>query len=629
MTIAGSFAKFGHPLPDVRTFDALSAKLSSPLQRWSGGPLRLGYSGEASFAAEGNLAAWFQGRLDNRNELAREFVTATSDASLLLAAYSKWGLDFLDRFAGDFCCALWDGGEGRLLLGRDALGRMPLVYHDTRDAFHFASEPQELFALAGIAREIDEETLAEWLAKQPRPQTRTFYKGIGRVPPGHVLIVESKGLRLHRYWRPEEKPLLRFRRDEDYAEALLESLEEAVSCRLPAEGQVACMMSAGLDSTSVTALAARQLAKQGRTLVAFTAVPQAGFDASRHYPERLCDEGPLAARVASMYPNIDHVLLPNNAHPLLAAIKEGVRINESPLLGGSNVTWCNALQEAAQRRGARVLLTGLAGNFTISYDGMLLLPSLLARGKLLSLGGELLRLRHSGASWGSLGVKTIGPFLPIALREGIRRAMGRDAEFGLYEYSCVNPNFARESGVEQRFRRHGFIADLADPSDGPALRRRMLRMVDPGIAIAGMRRSYGYPNCDPTADKRLVELCLSIPEEQYLRNGEPRSLIRRAMRGILPDEILSNRRRGMQSADLLMNLEPQLPDLLSELERLEASPLASRYLDLPRMRKLLEALSEADWKLAKVKIQYGGVVRSLAAGVFIRSTEEGEQLYSR
>lgn len=623
MTIAGSFAKSGHPLPEGRAFDALSTQPVLPLRHWNCGPLRVGCSGEAGFAAEGNLAAWFQGRLDNRNELKREFVTATGDASLLLAAYSKWGLDFLDHFAGDFCCALWDGREGRLLLGRDALGRMPLVYHDAHDAFYFACEPQELLALAGIAREIDEETLAEWLAKQPRPQTRTFHQGISRVPPGHVLVVETKGLRLHRYWRPEEKPLLRFHRDEDYAEALLESLEQAVSCRLPAEGQVACMLSAGLDSTSVTALAARQLAKQGRTLVAFTAVPQAGFDASRHYPKRLCDEGPLAARVASMYPNIDHVLIPNNAHPLLAAIKDGVRINESPLLGGSNVTWCNAVQEEAQRRGARVLFTGAAGNFTISYDGMLLLPSLLERGKLLSLGGELLRLRHSGVSWGSLGMKTIGPFLPIALREGIRRAMGKDGEFGLYEYSCINPNFARESGVEQRFMRHGFIANLANPADGLELRQRMFRMVDGGIAIAGMNRFYGYPNCDPTADKRLIELCLSIPEEQYLRNGEPRSLIRRAMKGILPDEILSNRRRGMQSADLLMNLEPQLPDLLSELERLEASPLASRYLDLPRMRKLLEALSEADWKLAKVKIQYGGVVRSLAAGVFIRLTEQG------
>lgn len=623
MTIAGSFAKSGHPLPEGRTFDALSAQRVLPLRRWSVGPLRVACSGEASFAAEGNLAAWFQGRLDNRDDLAREFVPATSDASLLLAAYSKWGLDFLDRFAGDFCCALWDGREGRLLLGRDAFGRMPLVYHDASDAFHFACEPQQLFALAGIAREIDEETLAEWLAKQPRPQTRTFHQGISRVPPGHVLVVEGKGLRLHRYWRPEERPLLRLRRDEDYAEALLESLEQAVSCRLPAEGQVACLLSAGLDSPSVAAVAARQLAKQGRTLIAFTAVPQAGFSTEGSFPGRLCDEGPLAAQMARMYPNIEHVLIPNNAHPLLAAIKEGVRINESPLLGGINITWCNALQEKAQRRGARVLLTGLAGNFTISYDGMQLLPSLLARGKWLSLGNELLRARRFGTSWGSLGMKTVGPFLPFALREGVRRAMGRDAEFGPYEYSCINPRFARESGVEQRYKRHGFIADLANPADGLELRQRMLRKVDGGIAVAGMNRFYGYPNCDPTADKRLVELCLSIPEEQYLRNGESRSLIRRAMKGMLPEEIRMNRKRGMQSADWEMTLKAQLPDLRSEFERLEASPLANRFLDLPRMQKLLEALPGADWRQGLIRAHYDGLVRSMAAGVFIRTTEAG------
>lgn len=629
MTIAGSFAKFGHPLPEARAFDALSVQLAHPLRRWNSGQFCLAYSDEASFAAQGNLTALFQGRLDNRNELARELDPITGDANLLLAAYLKWGLDFLDRFAGDFCCALWDGGRERLLLGRDAFGRMPLVYHDASDAFHFASVPQELFVLAGISREIDEETLAEWLAKQPRPQTKTFHKGINRVPPGHQLIVEIKGLHLHRYWRPEEKPLLRLRRDEDYAAALLESLEEAVSCRLPAEGTVACLLSAGLDSPTVTALAARQLMKQGRTLTAFTAVPQAGFNGAESYPGRLCDEGPLAARVARMYPNIEHILVPNNAHPLLTAITDGIGFTESPLLGGTNVTWCNAIQKEAQSRGAMVLLTGLAGNFTISYDGMLLLPSLLARGKLLSLGGELLRLRRSGTSWGSLGMNTIGPLLPFALREGIRRAMGKDAEFGPYEYSCINPSFALESGVDQRFKRHGFIADLADSADGLALRLRMSRILDGGIAIAGMRRFYGYPNCDPTADKRLVELCLSIPEEQYLRNGEPRSLVRRAMRGMLPDEILSNRRRGMQSADWAMTLKAQLPDMHAEFERLEASPLANRYLDLPRMRKLLVALPDADWRQGLIRIHYDGLVRSLAAGIFIRTTEEGNRFYAK
>ncbi len=620
MTIAGSLSKFGHSNPEVRSFDVHSPQLTFPLRRWTSGSLVLGYGVDASFSAEGDVAALFRGRLDNRPDLMCEIDSAKGDANLLLAAYLKWGPDFLDRFAGDFCCALWDGGKGRLLLGRDVFGRMPLVYHDAPDAFHFACEPHELFALSGISREVDEEMLAEWLARQPRPHTKTFHKGVNRVPPGHILIAEGNGMRLHRYWRPEEKPLLRLRRHEDYAEALLESLEEAVNCRIPSEGQVACTLSAGLDSPTVAALAARQLMRQGRTLTAFTAVPQPGFDAAG-YPHRLCDEGPLAATLARMYPNIEHILVPDNAHPLLPAIEDGVRITESPQVGSTNVTWWSAIQKEAQQRSATVLLTGQAGNATISYDGMLLLPTLLKSGRLPSLSREILRLRRSGSSWGNLGMKTIGPFLPLSLRKGIRRALHKETDPGLYDFCCINHGFAQSSGVEKRYREKGLDNSYLAGTDGRLLRMLMFRRGDAGIAVSGTRRQFGHHVCDPTADKRLVELCFSIPEEQYLRLGEPRSLIKRAMKGILPEEILSNGRRGMQSADWHMTLQAQLPDLRAELDRLEANRLSQHYLDLPRMRKLLEALPNADWRQAKTLGRYGGLVRSLAAGVFIRTME--------
>lgn len=631
MPVAGCLAK---PAPSRRPgvrppLDALSAESNHPLRHWDNGVVSFSHCCKAHFfhihTATGGLAALFEGRLDNRHELAREHAAnpEASVAELLLAAYRKWGIDFLDRVVGDFYCAVWDGAQGRLLLGRDCLGRMPLVYHDAPGAFHFASDTRTLQAITGISRDINEETLARWFARQARPLTHTFHRGISRVPPGHVLIVSSEGLRLHRYWRPEDKPLLRLSRDEEYGEAVLEALEEAVNCRLPAEGLVACSLSAGLDSPSVASLAARQLAKQGRTLIAFTAVPQPGFNHPGHYPERLCDEGLLAASVARRYSNIDHVLIPNNSHPLLAAMENGIRTAESPLVGSINVSWFAAMHEEARRHGAVTFLTGQAGNFTISYNGMLLLTSLLVRGRLPSLGREILGLRRAGASWGHLGMSAIGPLLPPRLRTAIRQSLGKEAESNLYDYSCINPRFARENGMEERFSSHDRFPQPTPCTDGRTLRLHMLQRLDAGIAITGNQRRYGFSTCDPTADKRLIELCLSIPEDQYLRHGDSRSLIRRAMRGILPEEIRNNRRIGLQSADWAMTLTAQVPDILAELQRLDASPLAQRYLDLPRMRMLVEALPHANWQRNTVRMTYDGLVRSLAAGIFIRITEEG------
>jgi len=572
------------------------------------------------------VAVW--GRLDNRQILSRELPAPAlldSDAELLLNAYLRWGINFLDRVAGDFCCAVYDGRQRRLLLGRDFLGRRPLVYHDSPQALYFASEQSSLWAISGAAKEIDEDSLAEWFAKQPWPESRTFHKNICRVQPGHILIVDDKGMCIHRYWRPEELPILHFRHDEEYSEALLATLDEAVSCRLPAIGAVASSLSAGFDSPSVTALAARQLARQGRTLTAFTAVPQAGFDANSHYPGRLCNEGHLSAILAEMYPNIDHVLIPNNSIPLLEAIKTGVQINNSPTLGGFNVTWFQAMLEKAKILNASVFLTGQSGNATISYNGRLL-SSLLSNKRSFTPARELLALHRAGSSRISLAWQIISPFLPPFLFNAIRSLFGRKKKIdSVYDLSCINPHFARESGVEERFHRQGIVQGLADNTDSRSLRLYMLGLMDSGIATAANWRRHGFYISDPTADKRVVELCLSIPYEQYLWHGEPRSLIRRAMSGILPPEILANHRKGMQSADWRLTLMAQLTEMRVELDLLESSPLAQYYLNLERMRMLLEKLPKVNLREREVISNYFGLVRSFAAGVFIRHVENGSE----
>lgn len=251
---------------------------------------------------------------------------------------------------------------------------------------------------------------------------------------------------------------------------------------------------------------------------------------------------------------------------------------------------------------------------------MPLLPSLLAGGRLLALGRELRQLHRAGSSRGKLAMQTFGAFLPPLLRQAVLRAFGKKSG-SVYDIACINPRFARESGVEERL--HAFELGSTSNTDSRHVQRLMVQRLDSGIATAGTWRQHGFYPTDPTADKRVVELCLSIPVEQYLRNGEPRALVRRAMAGILPPELLANRRIGLQSADWAMTLQAQMAEMRAELDRLEASPLAQRYLDLPRMRMLVVKLPEANWRQNEVRLNYFGLVRSFAAGAFIRRVENG------
>jgi len=575
-------------------------------------------------AATGEIAAVFDGHLDNGAELRRalgfEPGRPASAAELLLAAYARWGEDMLDPIIGRFACAVWDGSRRRLLLGCDALGKRTLHHWRGGGMFLFAGEPRGLFVHPRIPREVDEDGVAEWLTRITPHPTRGLYREIERVPGGHVLVAEGETTRLHRYWRPERLPTLRLNGPGAYAEALLESLDQAVCCRLPESGNVGINLSAGLDSSSIAALAARRLAKQGRGLTAFTGVPRPGFDDGG----QLCDEGPLAALVAARYPNIEHIRIRWDNAPLFEAADQQSLVSDRPALSAFNASWNLTISGELRRRGIRTLLTGRGGNFTMSYDGAFLPFTLLRQGRLWGWAGNVAAMRRHGQSWPRIAGLSVGPLAPM-LHAALRRATGR-FEPDLYEHSAINPALARRTGTQDRARAEGADRLFSTGGDRQALHLNQLEANMPAVSLvsAGYRRQSGCDYADPAMDRRLVELCLTIPEEQFMYRGEPRALIRRAMAGLLPPELLAERRRGRQSADWHESLTAARDDIAGEISRLERSPLAQCCLDLPRLRSLVENWPEGGWHQSRVRADYRfALTRGLAMGTFLRRMEGG------
>lgn len=633
MSICGISSLIQRVPPTIdRTLLALTrhtVKSASKSHRnWAAPGIRVGSCDDGLIAANpaGNAAA-FDGRIDNcdelRRALGRDDLNRRDNAEIALLCYDKWGDDFCDHIIGDYACILWDGRRQRLVMAVDPGALRPLYYWLGANEILFASEQRGLLADPRVARALDEDQIASWLCLLPRDLQRTFFRGIFRVPPGHRVIWENGAARCERWWHPEHLPILRLRTDRDYEDAVRTALREAVQCRLGHHEKIGAHLSGGLDSTSVAATAARLLADQGRRLAAFTAVPA---HPAVDEPHQFGDEWQHAAAVAAMYPNIDHVRVANNDQPLFAAMALRESALDSPVINPANTIWINGIEREARLRGITVMLKSQMGNTTFSYNGDELLAAQLRSCSLFSAARTIRDLRRvGGRSWLGLLGDVADAVFPAAVRRALRRAVG-SPERDLFDLTIVAPNFVRAKGLETQIRDLAFNMRNLARGNSRAMRLAMFdRSEQRSQWACATRRLYGIDTRDPMSDRRLTELCLSIPDEQFLHNGVARSLARRTMAGLLPDVILNERRRGLQSSDWRHGFDAALSNFAGEVDRLGASPLSRRCLDLPRMQDLLERWRGPSDPDATSRRAYTAFSRGIAVGRFIRRIEGGNR----
>ncbi|WP_220815151.1 asparagine synthetase B family protein [Pseudomonas paralcaligenes] len=578
-------------------------------------------------APGGDCVLLFDGRLDNRAELAGRLGLSPADSArladseLVLHACLRWDTRAPEQLCGPYALACWQPARQRLWLARDPMGGRPLFWHRQAGFFAFASLPKALFCIPGVPRSLCEERLLDQLALLPMKGPESFYKDIYRVEPGQLLILDGERLDTRRFHRFDPEREIRFARDDDYLEAFREHLEQAIASCLRSSGPIASHLSSGFDSSTVTALAARQLARREQRLTAYTAVPREGFDG----PLPKCrhgDEGPAASALAARFGNIDHVLIrPGDASALdhLQYLTEAVdRVAQNPC----NSVWTQAIKADAAARGCRVLLTGQKGNMSISYSGETYLPALWRSGHWLRWWRELhaYRARHPQSGWRGLLARSLAPSLPGPLWTMLARRWEQGS--ALTDYSAIHPEWMQRMNPTERARTVGWDLSYRPWHDGRRMRIAALERQD-AAEYALATNLQGLEIRDPTADLRLVEFCLAVPDHQYLRDGQNRWLLRRLMADVLPPEILDSRSKDYQAADWYEGLERNLPRLREELQRLAANSRVGEMLDVAALQHLLEHWPQSgDWASARTIQAYRlKLLRGLAAGHFIRHVE--------
>jgi asparagine synthase (glutamine-hydrolysing) len=548
------------------------------------------------------LALTAGARLDNRDELLRlldlptgRAAPAVPDSQIILQAYLRWGPACVSHLDGDWHFAVWDSRLRKLFLGRDHHGATGLYYVHSPHYFAFASSKKALLALEQTPKRPNLLRLAQILTTWSGDGVQTGYEAILRLPPAHTLTLTPQGVSVERYWFPENVPELALKTDDEYVEAFLEVFTQAVSARLRSDKALGVTLSGGLDSGAVTAVAAGLLREDARSLKAFTAVPLSDpRSAPRAYTStyRFGDETGMAQATARQAGNIEHTLIASENITPLAGIERMLWVHDEPGHAAGNQYWLAALLEAARQAQLGVLLTGQMGNATISWTGSgeSLLP-FLRHGDLPGFRDAFQAARR-GSGLGTrraLRRFVLKPLLLPFLHPLLSAWQSRPGAW--QEFSALRSDFARKLNLHSLMRQAGYI-----PGMGPLdpLQQR-LDTIQPGQSTLGAAwlekgAAYGLEVRDPTQDRRVIELCLAIPEHQYQRGGVERWLIRRAMQGYLPDAVRLNTRRGLQAADLGRRVLESKGEVQYALRRLEQHELARQMLDLPRMEAVLASL---------------------------------------
>jgi len=530
----------------------------------------------------------FDGRIDNRLELGNIIGISTSelnsipDSMIVLRLFERSGERAFDQILGAFAIIIMDLKEGRLLCARDHLGLRVLHYHSSRERFAVATTPDALFALSWVPRTLSKENLADALAGRWLKYETTLYQDIFRVPPGSTIHVCGPTLSKRQFWDPEGIADVRFRNDHDYVEAFRERLDGAVRANLRSSRLPCATITGGLDSSSIAVVAADILAINGNRLNTFTSVPMAGFTRA-DLRGRYYNETPYVRAIAEFNGNIVPHFITQSGVPIPERIAEVTRM--SGLLGGAlNTSWGVDLYAAARSAGHNVILGGDMGNETMSYYGWGLFTELLLTGHWLKLFAEI---RVSGYRWRRfVRQMVIRPLIPVPLFRRYKQ-WRRGKNPAWHNFSLLHPEFAAQTRVIDRAaREHEFFDHLL--RDSRLGRIRDLRMYC-GSAdwYATIRARFGLDIRSPAFDRRIVEFCIGIPQNQYLRQGRDRWLIRRAMEDRLPDVVLNNKKCGIPAGDWYARLTQQRNHIAQEVKRLAQNPEIASILDMQRFNSIL------------------------------------------
>jgi asparagine synthase (glutamine-hydrolysing) len=505
---------------------------------------------------DGSAVVVQNGEIYNYRELKRELegrghrFASDCDTEVLVHGYEEWGEGFVERLRGMFAIALWDERRRRLLLARDRFGIKPLYYRHAGGSLSFASELKAMLAQPGFSREIDPKAISAYLAFNSIPAPLTIFAEARKLPPGYLLSWEGGEVQTRRYARVGPVPGGEPRRgsEGELAAELREVLDDSVRAHLVADVPVGVLLSGGVDSGGLAALASTHAGEPLRTFsIGFE---EAGFD-----------ELSRARLVAERY-GTDHqeLVLRPDAVELLPRLVEAF---DEPFGDSSALPTYLVSRLAAEH--VKTAMSGEGGDelFGGYYTYV---ADLLARrvGRLAPLARPLAealpsRTERVGLDYKAKRFARAAALPPLERHHGWKEIFDPGARAALAGASSWDPldlyreRYAETAGAEP-------LARMQDVDLGIYLVDDLLVKTD------RLSMAHSLELRVPFLDQRVAEFAFSLPRRMKVRGFQKKRLLRRTLAPLLPGEVVHGRKQGFSiplAAWLRGPLEPFAREVLA------------------------------------------------------------------
>lgn len=558
------------------------------------------------FVSRDGPALVLDGRIDNREELIakidglhRGSEGIITDVEIAMAAFLRWGDEFAAHVVGEFAFALWDPHRRSLLLGRDHIGARTLYFYKDDDCVIFSSELEPLMDVAGAPLEINEEFIADYLTYDPEPHL-TPYKHFQSVSPFHLMKITHDGqLRKWPYWSLNRIREIRYQTDEQYEADFLDRFKAAVGAPLRSDLPVCADLSGGLDSSAIVCATDQLIASGTVSAPELHAVSQV----TQGSPSS--DERKWIRCVEEYRGRVGHHIFEDD-YPLLSLLSVANAFRTlNPLL------FCaaqhRAIRDLMQKLNSRVLLSGLGGD-EITCGNPDPSPELAD----LLMTGDLIQLKASLKLW-SVHLKR--SYFALLWRNTFVPALPRRLGMRFKGIAKLPPIF--DKSFCSRMRLTERVYAIVDPfnCELPSQRDQALGFWTAirGIASGIRREISGVDVSYPFLDRRLVEFMQAIPHTQRVRAGETRSLMRRSLKGLLPEKIAKRKSKGNPQEVLIRAIAREWPRLEPLFE--DARVFDRGYIDRAALQSTVE------------KFRFGcgthapALLKTLVLEVWLRSLE--------
>lgn len=466
-------------------------------------------------------------RIDNRDELCTLFnistvaASVTPDSELIKLAYQKWGERYPEHLVGAYAIAIWDCKNQTLHLTRDHMGFRPLYVFESSKVVVFASDVEAILRSGEVARNLDSEAVTAARAQYtPYLRERSLIKGIKKVLPACSLSINRYSSFTQEYWSPSRCKKVRFETDAEYADAMREQLIQAVQSSVRSAYPIGSHLSGGLDSSAVTVAASRCLRKSGRKL-------DGVFSWS---PAPVIGDYPLADERAKIQEVCELQQIECNYSDL--TVDDIIEVWLADMSTRPQDTMCSELpvRRAASGLGIRTMLSGWGGDEFATSNGRGFFCEQLLRFRFRVLLSEM-KQRHEvrGTSYRSMIINhLLMPLLPTGLYSQ-RRNLVPSELLNDSELSDEAKKYWHKLAVKNRHR--------------TSITQHQINALDLGwltyriegwtARSVGQAMEYRYP----LLDRRLIEFCMGLPPEQFVKNGWARYVFRAAVSDIIPESI--------------------------------------------------------------------------------------------